>query len=41
MKVQTNSKCAACPLAYNAINGRYCNQLHQYVEYAKSSPCNH
>ena len=28
-----------CALAHNAINGRYCNPLKQYVEHASVPPC--
>lgn len=36
---RTNLTCAACKLAHNGINGRYCNLLGRYVEYDTQPPC--
>ena len=36
---RTNNYCAICANAHNALNGRYCNVLRRYVEYAKVPPC--
>ncbi len=35
----SNSKCQACPLAHNGINGRYCGLLDHYVEQDKKPRC--
>lgn len=43
MANQENSKvperCLICATAYNSINGRYCQLLRRYVEYAQTEPC--
>jgi len=39
MKQQTNDICHQCVEAHNALNGRYCNRLQKYVEYAKEPLC--
>lgn len=31
--------CGQCPKAINAINGRYCKLLKQYVQHQRISPC--
>ena len=38
-KSNTNPYCAVCPKAHNALNGRYCNELHMYVEHAHRPQC--
>lgn len=40
MATKSNPYCATCPKAHNSINGRYCNVLRRYVEYAKEPACN-
>lgn len=39
MNTGTNKICAECSIAQNSLNGRYCNKLRKYVEYAKAPPC--
>lgn len=39
MTSRTNPACVMCPIAYNGLNGRYCNRFHLYVEYSKVPPC--
>ena len=34
-----NEKCRKCIDAHNAINGRWCKVIKDYVEYASSPPC--
>ncbi|MBR3626783.1 MAG: hypothetical protein IKN48_10705 [Bacteroidaceae bacterium] len=38
-KKRCNDTCAVCASAHNSINGRYCQLLKRYVEYAKVPPC--
>lgn len=40
MTTRTNPTCQKCKKAHNGINGRYCDELHRYVEYDKFPPCN-
>lgn len=40
MSNQTNPQCATCEKAYNGLNGRFCNVLKKYVEYAAKPLCN-
>lgn len=35
-----NQFCQACANAHNAINGRYCRIINDYVEYKTEPPCN-
>ncbi len=37
--VETNVMCATCKRAHNGVNGRYCNELKQYVERSTTPPC--
>lgn len=39
MSTKTNEICAKCLKAYLGVNGRYCDELKQYVEYAVTPPC--
>lgn len=39
MKKAKNNLCAQCPKAHDSINGRYCNKLRKYVQYATEPPC--
>lgn len=32
-------KCASCPLAVNAVNGRYCTRFKLYVPYLTKPLC--
>ncbi len=36
---KTNLVCAHCDKAHDALNGRYCNILNVYVEYAQQPLC--
>lgn len=38
--MSTNARCAKCRDAHEGINGRYCNILKIYVEYAEKPKCN-
>ncbi len=35
----TNQYCSSCQRSHNGLNGRYCNYVKRYVEYAKTPPC--
>lgn len=35
----TNTFCATCAQSHNALNGRYCRHMRQYVEHAMVPPC--
>ena len=35
-----NNYCRTCANAHNAINGRYCRLIKDYVEYKPNPPCN-
>lgn len=35
----TNPTCARCREGRNLVNGRFCEHLAHYVEYAKQPPC--
>lgn len=35
-----NDLCKTCANAHNAINGRYCRLMNDYVEYKPNPPCN-
>lgn len=39
MPTHTNEICRECPIAYNALNGRYCKRIGKYVEYATEPEC--
>lgn len=39
MKTHGNEVCKSCSNGTNSINGRYCNNLHKYVEYTESPIC--
>ena len=39
MSSHTNPECAVCKEAFNGLNGRYCNRLKKYVEYAAQPLC--
>lgn len=39
MKSHTNTYCATCLNAFNAINGRFCTVMRHYVEYAPAPMC--
>lgn len=39
MSSQSNEQCANCPKSYLGVNGRYCDELKHYVEYAVTPPC--
>lgn len=39
MSNDCNPICAACPNAYNTVNGRRCMKLNRNVEYSKAPMC--
>lgn len=39
MSSRPHPQCALCEQAYKGINGRYCNVLKKYVEYAATPQC--
>ena len=39
MRSQSNEQCANCPKSYLGVNGRFCSERKQYVEYAVIPPC--